>query len=231
MTGGEDADDWKHQFYWSFHELNNGKVIVLNHTENLVNGKLIDNQFDCTYGSSELKNGEIIKYRFGNAKPDDVNAMSKEFFDYFDSNPPVKDLKSLEYPTKDEEKCVIEFYKKYIIDKKDEKTGTLEVMMAFIDFKEFKKHYRSFDSISTWTKEKYNQKDKLINFLNKHENLYYECSQAELMISTKMWTPEILEIPLNRRGHLKKYRGLKILMINISRPNQFKFEVGCYPLK
>ena len=114
MTGGDNAEDVRQKFYWSFHELNNGKVIVLNHTENLENGKLIDNQFDCTYGSSELKNGEIIKYRFGNAKPDDVNAMSKEFFDYFDSNPPVKDLKSLEYPTKDEEKCVIEFYKKYI---------------------------------------------------------------------------------------------------------------------
>ena len=122
---GEEDDDWKHNFYWSFYELNNGEIVVLNHTENLENYKLIDNQFDCTYGSSELKSGEIIKYEFGNAKPDDANAMSKEFFDYFESNPPVKDLKTLEYPTKEEENCVKEFYKKHIMDKRDEKTNTI----------------------------------------------------------------------------------------------------------
>ena len=31
---GEEHDDWEHKFYWSFYELNNGKIIVLNHTEN-----------------------------------------------------------------------------------------------------------------------------------------------------------------------------------------------------
>ena len=50
MTGGEDTDDWKHMFYWSFYELNNGKVIVLNDTEYWENDKLIENDFDCTYG-------------------------------------------------------------------------------------------------------------------------------------------------------------------------------------
>jgi hypothetical protein len=29
MTGGEDADDWKDMFYWSFYELNNGKGYCL----------------------------------------------------------------------------------------------------------------------------------------------------------------------------------------------------------
>ena len=99
---------------------------MLNHTENLKNGKLIDNQFDCTYGSSKLKNGEIIKYRFGNAKPDDANAMSKEFFDYFESNPPIKDLKNLTYPTKKEEKCVGEFFKKQLMDRKNENRNIIE---------------------------------------------------------------------------------------------------------
>ena len=42
MTGGEDADDWKHMFYWSFYELNNEKVIVLNNTEYWENDKLIE---------------------------------------------------------------------------------------------------------------------------------------------------------------------------------------------
>ena len=127
MTGGDNADDVREKFYWSFYKLNNGRVIVLNYIENWENKKLIDSQFDFTYGSSKLKNGKIIKYEFGNASPDDVNAMSKEFYDYFESNPPIKDLKILEYPNKDEEKCITEFYKKYIIEKRNEKTGTIEV--------------------------------------------------------------------------------------------------------
>ena len=124
---GKEEDDFKHNFYWSFYELNNAEIIVLNHTENMKNDKLIDNEFSCTYGRSELKSGEVCKYEFGNAKPDDANAMSKEFFDYFESNPPVKDLKILKYPTKQEENCVTEFYKKYIMDKKDKKTETINI--------------------------------------------------------------------------------------------------------
>ena len=54
-----------------------------------------------------------------------VDNLLKNEFDYFESNPPVKDLKVLDYPTKDEEKCVVEFYKKYIIDRKDQKTDTV----------------------------------------------------------------------------------------------------------
>lgn len=123
MTSGDDTDDYEHKFYWSFYELNNGKVIVLNHTEYWENDKLVDNEFDYTYGSSELKNGKIIKYEFGNAEPDDLNAMSEEFYDYFESNPPIKDLKNLTYPTKQEEECVEVFFKKQLMDRKDEKTN------------------------------------------------------------------------------------------------------------
>jgi hypothetical protein len=50
---------------------------------------------------------EILPYfngKFGNAKPNDANAMSNEFFDYFNSNPPVKGLKTLDYPNRDEKK-------------------------------------------------------------------------------------------------------------------------------
>ena len=49
--------------------------------------------------------------------------MSKEFYDYFESSPPVKDLKNLTYPTKQEEECVEVFYKKQLMDRKDEKTN------------------------------------------------------------------------------------------------------------
>ena len=41
--------------------------------------------FDYSYTKYELKNGETISYEFGDAKADDVDAMSKEFFDLIDT--------------------------------------------------------------------------------------------------------------------------------------------------
>lgn len=124
MIAPDESTDWEDKFYYSFYELNNKKVIVLNHTEYWEKDKLVDNEFQCTYAKSELKNGTVRKYEFGNASYNDANAMSKEFFDYFESNPPIKDLKILDYPTTEEENCVTEFYKKHIMDKRDEKTNT-----------------------------------------------------------------------------------------------------------
>ena len=125
MTGGEDADDWKHMFYWSFYELSNGHIVNLHYTENWEKNKFIDADYDYSYTKDELKNGEIISYEFGDAKADDVDAMSKEFFDWFESLPPYSDLKNPTRPSIEEEKCVKEFYKKHLMDKKDEKTDTI----------------------------------------------------------------------------------------------------------
>ena len=126
MTGGEDADDWKHMFYWSFYELSNGNIINLHYTENWEKDKFIDDDYDYYYTKDELKNGEIMSYEFGDAKANDVDAMSKEFFDWFESLPPYNDVKTpILHPSLEEEKCVKEFYKKHIMDKKDEKTDTI----------------------------------------------------------------------------------------------------------
>lgn len=72
-----------------------------------------------------MKNGDIISYEFGDAKANDGDAMSKEFFDWFESKPPYHDLKNPTYPTEDEIKCVEEFYKKYI--NKDQKTDAVSL--------------------------------------------------------------------------------------------------------
>ena len=125
MTGGEDADDWKHMFYWSFYELSNGNIINLHYTENWEKDKFIDDDYDYFYTKDELKKGEIISYEFWDAKANDVDAMSKEFFDWFESLPPYSDIKNPTRPSLEEEKCVKEFYKKHIMDKKDEKTDTI----------------------------------------------------------------------------------------------------------
>ena len=231
FTAGEDKDNWEHKFYWSFYELNSGKIIYLENTEYWEKDKLLNQEYDYVYAKSDLLNGDVHSYRFGNAMANNGDAMSKEFFKWFDSLPPYHKMKRKPHPTKEEVGCINEFYNHHVGEKKDVMTDTKNVMLTFMNYDDFKTHFNSFNSIPSWTKKKYIEKQNLMNFLNKHENLYYEVSQNGLMISTKKWRPEIVDIPLNRRGHLKRYRGLKVLMINISRPNQFKFEVGCYPLK
>ena len=126
MTADPDKDsDWENKFYWSFYELSNGHIINLHYIENWEKNKFIDDNYDYSYTEDELKNGEIISYEFGDAKADDIDAMSKEFFDWFESLPPYSDLKNPTRPSLEEEKCVKEFYKKHIMDKKDEKTDTI----------------------------------------------------------------------------------------------------------
>ena len=122
ITGGDNADDVRQKFYWSFYELNNGKLIDLHFVENLTNGKLSSSDYFFGYPNSVLKTGEVIEYKFGNAKPN-TREISKEFYDWFDSCPPVKDIKELTWPTKDEEKCVKEFFVKNILNTKEIQTN------------------------------------------------------------------------------------------------------------
>jgi hypothetical protein len=108
--------------------LSNGNIINLHHIENWKNNKLLDEDFDDSYTNYELKNGETISYEFGDAKANDVEAMSKEFFDWFESSPPYNDIKRpILRPSIEEANCVVEFYKKHIIDRKDQKTDTIVI--------------------------------------------------------------------------------------------------------
>ena len=127
MTGPADSEsDWENKFYWSFYELSNGNIINLQHIENWKNNKFLDADFDDSYTKYELKNGETISYEFGDAKANDLDAMSEEFFDWFESSPPYNEIKRPIFsPSIEERKCVIEFYKKHIIDRKDQKTDTV----------------------------------------------------------------------------------------------------------
>ena len=122
MTGPPDKEsDWENKFYWSFYEFSNGNIINLQYIENWKNNKLVDADFDYCYIKDELKNGEIISYEFGDAKANDVDAMSEEFFNWFESIPGYNQVKNHIYPSLKEEKCVKVFFEKHI--KKDKKTG------------------------------------------------------------------------------------------------------------
>ena len=56
------------------------------------NNKVTSNSYEFSYANYELKSGKIINYEFGNAKAINKNEMSNEFFDWFDSEPPAKDI-------------------------------------------------------------------------------------------------------------------------------------------
>jgi len=119
-----DQDIYCNHFYWSFYELNNGKIISLHFVENLTNGKLSSSDYFFGYTKSELKNGEIIEYNFGNAEPN-TKEFSKEFFDWFNSIPPINDCKEIIWPTNDEEICVKEFFNKKILNNKEVQTNVV----------------------------------------------------------------------------------------------------------
>ena len=124
MTGPADNEsDWENRFYWSFYELNNGNIICLHYTENWEKNKFVDADFDYSYTKYELKNGETFSYEIGDAKAYDANAMSKEFFDWFENLPTKEKLKKKIYPELIEEMCVRDFFEKNV--EKDKKTSTV----------------------------------------------------------------------------------------------------------
>ena len=117
---------YENNFYWSFYRLNNGKIIDLHFVENLTNGKLSSVDYFFGYAKSKLKTGEIRTYKFGNAEPN-TKEMFKEFFDWFDAIPPLKDCKDLIWPNKEEEKCVKDFFDKNILKNKEVQTNIIDL--------------------------------------------------------------------------------------------------------
>jgi hypothetical protein len=127
MSGGEKNAVFQHKFYWSFYELNNGEIIVLDYVKNLKNNRVTSNSYEFSYANYELKSGKIINYKFGNAKAINKKEMHKEFYDWFDSEPPAKDIKELKFPNKNEKKCVKEFFIKNIRKTKEVATDVINV--------------------------------------------------------------------------------------------------------
>ena len=114
------SEDRECKFYYSFYELNNGKIISLQVFQAL---DII--QYFFNYTRTKLTSGEIRSYKFGNAKAISEKDMSTEFFEWFDNLPPMKDVKNHLTPSSAEEKCVENFYFKHIEKKKDTKTDTI----------------------------------------------------------------------------------------------------------
>ena len=105
MIGGEeDGSKIKDKFYWSFFELNNGKIISLNNNVIYKFDKITHSDIGCHYTQC---------YIFGD-----------DFFDWWDKTmcDPNKDLG---YPDDEEEKLIITFYKKNIENNREIKTDII----------------------------------------------------------------------------------------------------------
>ena len=116
------SEDGECKFYFSFYELNNGKIISLE-----VLQTSDTTQYFFNYTRTKLSSGEIRTYKFGNAKAISAKDMSIEFFEWFDNLPPMKDIIDHRLPEIDEENCINEFYHKHIEKKKNVKTDTIIV--------------------------------------------------------------------------------------------------------
>ena len=119
IMSSEDGED---KFYFSFYELNNGKIISLE-----VFQTSDTTQYFFNYTRTKLSSGEIRSYKFGNAKAISEKDMSIEFFEWFDDLPPMKEVIEHRTPEIDEKNCINEFYLKHIEKKKDVKTDTIKV--------------------------------------------------------------------------------------------------------
>ena len=124
---GNPTDLYYTKHYYSFYELNNGKIIFLVNLALYEKNKLVDFNYTFDYTKEELKSGEFFNYNFGEAKGDNEKQMNKEFFDYFNAIPMEDELKKYCAITNTEEKCVKDFYLKYIEPTKDIKTDTLNI--------------------------------------------------------------------------------------------------------
>lgn len=101
-------DPYDNNFYWSFYELSNKLIISLLYVENLKFKKPFSSSYEFTYAESKLKNGDCIKYIFG-----------QDFFKWFNLNPSVNDLEELKYPNEKEKQCVKIFFRENILSYKE----------------------------------------------------------------------------------------------------------------
>ena len=125
MSSKNDETPYNNEIFWSFYELSNGEIIVLQFIDNLTNGVVTSSDFEFAYSNLKLKTVGFKKYQFGIAKPNTYE-MSKEFFDWFNSIPAVKNHSEIKFPSSNEEDCVKSFYLEHIESKKDIETETIE---------------------------------------------------------------------------------------------------------
>ena len=102
-------------------------------------------------------------------------------------------------------------------------------MKPKLDYIQFELYFKKFNSIPTWTKEKFNERKIMFDFLKLHENIVYHTNKTNIEFNKSVWSYNKSEVSKTKRGHLKKYRGMVVLYFIIS-SSQYKRELMCFPL-
>ena len=102
-----------------------------------------------------------------------------------------------------------------------------------IDESKFKKLIKDFFN-EGWTKKGKILHERLINYLESIEGVTYNISYTKmgsLGLQRQVWSRTKYDVPMSKRGHLKKYRGYKVLILVLNQPNGYKRTIGCYPIR
>ncbi len=102
-------------------------------------------------------------------------------------------------------------------------------MISKLSFDSFLKKHQSFVSIKTWTKQKYELRKEFISYLEEHEHVFFWTHYRNIEFKDSVWSFNISIINDDKKGHLSKYRGVKVLRIIVSR-GQSDRGVYCLPI-
>ena len=102
-----------------------------------------------------------------------------------------------------------------------------------INEKLFLKKLKAIKKLDNWTKEKHQKKDDLLSYIDSHNHIsfltnYYNNS---FDFTQKSWEFKKYKVHSNKRGHLKVYRGLRIILLNVGKFNMFKLKIIALPYK
>lgn len=103
-------------FYFSFYELSNNRLIELQLIETVVNSKVKSSNLYLYETSYILKSGKEINYYLG-----------QDFFEWFNLSPPFFEIKSSTPPSTNEKNCIRRFFYKYVDKVRHKKTDILQI--------------------------------------------------------------------------------------------------------
>lgn len=87
-------------------------------------------------------------------------------------------------------------------------------MKARLNLSKFEELFSNFKSHTTWTKQKFKDKELLFEYLNSVEHVTIQMQHKDFPFGG-IWRYDIYDVPMNKMGKLYKYRGMKVLRLSI----------------
>ena len=101
--------------------------------------------------------------------------------------------------------------------------------MNKLSFDTFIKKYESFVSFKTWTKQKHQLRKEFISYFEEHEHVFFWTHYRNIDFKDSVWSYDVSTINNDKKGHLSKYRGMKVLRIIVYR-GQSDRGLYCLPI-